>query len=475
MLPSGLGSCRHYLICNHGPCRITTQSPIVNAKRGLRAYGYVLTYLGCSTYRKESEDVTISQILAPWPSNQIFGDVIRITILKRLDSTSRSSYIVTNHWNALIRKLSIAMASQKIPEKMQAAQVVEFNKPYSIHQVPVPTELAPNDLIIKVAVASLCHTDSMVQSGIMGTSLPCTGSHEGAGTVVALGSSVQDFILGDRVMAGIIYRPCGVCADCLGPENYQQYCQFSGGYCGVTTNGFFADYARIDATQAAKLPDKVTFETAAPLACAGCTVYRGVVLSGVKKGEWLAIVGSGGGLGHLGVQFAKALGMNVIGVDARDEGLELTRKGGANMAVDARKGHENVVKEVHKVTNNEGVTCTLNVSDAEKAMATACAITKMHGTVIQIAQPENVAIPFRELIFRDIRVRGSLIGSPNEARDMLQIVAEHNISVETNAFRGLGELEKLVHLAHSGKMKGKGIIVMTDEHVPKEKEIGAAL
>lgn len=108
-------------------------------------------------------------------------------------------------------------------------------------------------------------------------------------------------------------------------------------------------------------------------------------------------------------------------------------------------------------------------------MATACAITKMHGTVIQIAQPDNVTIPFRELIFRDIRVRGSLIASPNEAQDMLQIVAEHNISVETNAFRGLGELEKLVHLAHSGKMKGKGIIVVDEEQVLKEKEIGAAL
>lgn len=249
----------------------------------------------------------------------------------------------------------------------------------------------------------------MVQSGTMGTSLPCIGSHEGAGTVVALGSRVQNFSLGDRVMAAIIYRPCGVCADCLGRENYSQYCQFSGGYCGITTNGFFAEYARIDATQAAKLPDKVTFEMAAPLACAGCTVYRGVILSGVKKGEWLAIVGNGGGLGHLGVQFGKALGMNVIGIDARDEGLELTKKGGANMVVDARKGHEDVVKEVHKVTNNEGVTCTLNISDAEKAMATACAITKMHGTVIQIAQPDNVTIPFRELIFRDIRVIGAAL------------------------------------------------------------------
>lgn len=346
---------------------------------------------------------------------------------------------------------------------MQAAQVVEFKKPYKVQQVPVPSNLGPNDLLIKVAVASLCHTDFMVQEGLMGTSLPCTGSHEGTGTVVAIGKDVKDFGLGDRVMAGIKYHPCGTCTDCLGPENYTQYCRFSAGSCGVTMAGFFAEYARIDATQASKLPDKVSFQTAAPLACAGCTVYRGVVLSGVKKGDWLAIVGSGGGLGHLGVQFAKALGLKVIGVDARDEGLELTKKGGADIVVDARAGNEDVVKQVQKVTNNEGATATLNVSDSPKAMATACAITKMHGTVIQIAQPENVVIPYRELIFRDIRVRGSLISSPNEARDMLNVVAEHGISVNTNAFQGLAEIEQLVELAHSGKMKGKGVIIMDRE------------
>ena len=75
-------------------------------------------------------------------------------------------------------------------------------------------------------------------------------------------------------------------------------------------------------------------------------MYRGVVLSGVKKGGWLAMTGSGGGLGHLGVQFAKALGLNVIGIDARDEGLELTRQSGADVIIDARKGHDEVVRQV---------------------------------------------------------------------------------------------------------------------------------
>ena len=161
----------------------------------------------------------------------------------------------------------------------------------------------------------------------------------------------------------------------------------------------------------------------------------------------------------------------MIEIDARDEGLELTKKGGADVVIDARGGHETVVKEVHKVTNGEGAAVCLNVSDAEKAMATSCAVTKMHGTVIQIAQPDNVVIPFAELIFRDIRVRGSLISSGAEARRMLDLVAEFDISVETNSFNGLDEIEKLVELAHSGRMKGKGIVVMDWEQIEQEKKV----
>lgn len=122
------------------------------------------------------------------------------------------------------------MASS-IPKEMLAAQVTSFYQPYTVHKIPVPSPPGSHDLPVKVAVASLCHTDSLVSAGKMGTALPCTGSHEGAGTVVSVGPSVQDFQPGDRVMAGRIYQPCGT--HCLGPENFTQYCARSGGSLGV--------------------------------------------------------------------------------------------------------------------------------------------------------------------------------------------------------------------------------------------------
>ncbi|KAI9759444.1 MAG: hypothetical protein M4579_002358 [Chaenotheca gracillima] len=354
------------------------------------------------------------------------------------------------------------MANDSIPEKMLACRIVEFNKPYSIEEIPTPRTLGEHDLLLKVAVASLCHTDGMVQAGIMGSKLPMTASHEGAGTVVATGAAVNDFQNGDRVLAGLPYNRCGSCTNCLGPADYRQYCPHSAGAVGVQIDGAFAEYMIVDAREAAILPAAVSFEKAAPLACAGCTVWRGVLQAGLKKGEWLGIVGSGGGLGHLGVQFAKALGLQVVGVDARDEGIELSKSCGADVVVDARGGKEATVKSVHDVTDGNGVDATVNVSDADSAAGLACAITKMHGLMVQIAQPDNVSIPFPELIFRDVRVQGSLISSRGQAQRMLELVAEHDIHVKTNVFHGIKEIPKLIELAHSGKMAGKGVVVVDE-------------
>lgn len=192
----------------------------------------------------------------------------------------------------------------------------------------------------------------------------------------------------------------------------------------MTTDGAFAEYVGksasihsrypnyvnvlllnipvVDSRATTPLPDKITFASAAPLACAGRTVWRGILETELTKGSWLALIGSGGGLGHLGIQFAKALGLMVVGVDARDEGLELSRSAGADVVVDARKGKEKVVEEVQKVTGGVGVDAAVTISDAREASGLACAVTKMHGTMIQIAQPDEVVIPFHEV--RSFRV-----------------------------------------------------------------------
>ncbi|KAG4430335.1 hypothetical protein IFR05_014188 [Cadophora sp. M221] len=262
------------------------------------------------------------------------------------------------------------MAPQ-IPDKMLAAHVVEFKKPYKIHEVLTPgKDLNEYGMLVKIAVASLCHTDGVASEGIMGTKLPCVASHEGAGTVVKVGTAIKEFKVGDR------------------------YCANVGGYLGVTIDGSFAEYEVVDGKECCMLPDNLSFQSAALLACAGITVWGGLVRADLKSGESVALVGGGGGLGHLGVQFAKALGLKVIAIDARNEGLSFANECGADFVIDARRGKEKIVEEVKKATDGKLADATLNVSDHESAAATSAAVTKMHGVLVLVAQPTNVSVLF---------------------------------------------------------------------------------
>ncbi|KAK3685207.1 hypothetical protein B0T22DRAFT_517089 [Podospora appendiculata] len=339
-----------------------------------------------------------------------------------------------------------------IPAEMKAARITAYGVPYTLTTVPVPSSLGAHDLLVNVAAASHCHTDTMVRNGAFATRLPCTGSHEGAGTVVLAGSS-SGFHPGDRVMCGLPLHP--------------QYCVRVAGHVGVHLDGCFAEYVRVDARHTTRVPEGVSLLCAAPLACAGRTVWRGVRMAGLAPGQWLAVVGSAGGLGHLGVQFAKALGLRVVGVDAREAGLGLSREMGADVIVDARRGVESVVEEVERVTaggggGGGGVDAAIVLADSEGATALACALTRMHGTVVQIAQPDEVKIPFQELVFRDIRVRGSVLCSPEESREMMAFVAEH----------GIKRIGELVAAVEKGEMQGKAVVVVDEEQIRRERELG---
>jgi len=303
----------------------------------------------------------------------------------------------------------------------------------------------------------------MVSAGLMGSKLPVTGSHEGAGTVVALGSSVTDFQKGDRVLASLMYNRCGSCSVCLGPANMIQYCPKRESALGISRDGAFAEYEIIDSRETCLLPKELSFVNAAPLACAGCTVWTGIVRTGLREGQWLAIVGSGGGLGHLAVQFAKARGLRVIGVDARDEGLALSRECGADATIDVRWGLGRVVQEVRNIVGGERADATLNLSDADAAAGVATAVTRDHGRMIQIAQPPaKFTIPFNELILRDIKIEGSLYSNRPETQEMLDVMVKHKLYVKTNPVYGIEKIPELIEFAHSGKMAGKGVVIIDE-------------
>ncbi|KIX94948.1 uncharacterized protein Z520_09258 [Fonsecaea multimorphosa CBS 102226] len=369
--------------------------------------------------------------------------------------------------------MAATATAPETPSEMLAAQLVEFKSPPVVQKTRAPTasDLGPYDLLLRTAVASLCHTDLMVQAGFMPLKhgLPMTLSHEGTGVVVAAGASAQEsFKPGDRVMSGITFHGCGRCENCQAPpdRDWKQYCFDNDGALGVVTDGAFAEYHVVDARMSCKVPERVSFLTAAPLACAGVTVYRGLKVSGVGAGGWVAIVGGGGGLGHFGVQFAKAAGMKVIAVEARDDGIEIAKKYGADHVLDAREGKDKVAERVRALTSPRGgVDATVNVSDHPSTAALSASITRSHGTVVQAAQPVEVTVPFQEIVLRDITIKGTMHGGPGVADEMLQTVATHGIVAETQVFHGLDEVPKMFELLEAGKVKGKAVCVVDKELV----------
>ncbi|KAB5529035.1 chaperonin 10-like protein [Coniochaeta sp. 2T2.1] len=360
-------------------------------------------------------------------------------------------------------------SSTTIPAKMKAVRLTEYNKPYVVTTTSVPTDIGPHDMLVKVAVASYCHTEQVTAAGWYNTPLPCTASHEGAGTVVSVGSDVKDFQPGDRVICGMPLHPCGKCVPCTDPdEGVRQYCP-AVKFAGLGTDGFFADYVRIDARTTSHLPDSVSFLNAAPLACAGRTMWRALLLPGLKSGQSVAILGSGGGLGHFGIQFAKIMGLKVIGIDNRDEGLGLSAESGADVIIDGRKGKDAILREVQSVTDGQGADVTINLIEAEEGPALCCAVTKLNGTVVQLSQPPVVKIPYHEFVFRGMKVIGSLIASKGETDNMLEAVVKHGIHSRNEVFQGLDKIGELTHLVFSGKLRGKAVIVVDQEQVDKEK------
>lgn len=131
------------------------------------------------------------------------------------------------------------------------------------------------------------------------------------------------------------------------------------------------------------------------------------------------------------------------------------------------------MEEVHKHTNGEGADSTIVLSDHKDAAAIGCAVSRMHATLVQVAQPDEIIIPFPEIIFRDIRIHGSLICSPEQSVQMMETIAKHGVTVTTVPFEGLEKIYELAELVHSGKMAGKALIVVDPQQLEDEKKIGA--
>ncbi|TIV93830.1 MAG: zinc-dependent alcohol dehydrogenase, partial [Mesorhizobium sp.] len=192
-----------------------------------------------------------------------------------------------------------------MPKTMKAAVVRQFGKPLVIEEVQVPTPGA-GQILVKIAATGVCHTDLHAAEGDwpVKPKPPFIPGHEGVGHVVAVGSGVKHVKEGDRVGVPWLYTACGHCRHCLG--GWETLCEEQQNT-GYSVNGSFAEYVLADPDYVGHLPGNISFTEIAPILCAGVTVYKGLKVTDTKPGEWVVISGIGG-LGHLAVQYAKAMG-----------------------------------------------------------------------------------------------------------------------------------------------------------------------
>lgn len=345
-----------------------------------------------------------------------------------------------------------------IPKTMRAAVVQDFNKGYEIRDIPVPTDLGPNDVLIKIHAAGYCHTDLQVMEGVYesaGAKPGLIGSHEPVGVVVQTGSEAgkHNIKVGDRAGSINTYGFCGKCESCTGQG--VQICDELKGMLGLTLNGGFAEYMKADARVVGKVPAEIPFHEAAPLFCAGATVYGEILAAKVQAGEWVAIIGIGG-LGHLGIQYAKALGCRVIAIDNRPEGIETAMavpdhlKPDRTFVTDSPEAEKKVIDEVgapsetyHKT--NPGVDRVIINTEARRLVKFSQQFLRKGGTIVDVGLPSDRVLevdPF-PLSFKEQTVKGRLICTPKECQDMLNLHAKAGCRTHVAKTYGIDQINEM--------------------------------
>jgi propanol-preferring alcohol dehydrogenase len=304
---------------------------------------------------------------------------------------------------------------------MKAAVVHTFGQPLTIEEVPVPTP-GPGEVLVKVMVSGVCHTDLHAAHGDwpVKPTLPFIPGHEGVGYVAALGRDVTTVSEGDRVGVPWLHSACGTCEYCL--TGWETLCpeQKNTGY---SVNGGFAEYVVAPAAYVGHLPDGVDFTEAAPILCAGVTTYKGIKETDARPGEWVIISGIGG-LGHVAVQYAKAMGLHVGAVDIADEKLELARSLGAELTINALK--EDPGEKVQRLIGGaQGVVVT---AVSPKAFDQSLQMLRRGGTAVLVGLPPgDFPTPIFDVVLKRLTIRGSIVGTRKDLQEALQFAGEGKV------------------------------------------------
>ena len=308
---------------------------------------------------------------------------------------------------------------------MRAAIVEAFGQPLAFHEWAIPTP-GPGQILVKTEACGVCHTDLHAARGDwpVKPTLPFIPGHEGIGRVAAVGAGVTLVKEGDRVGVPWLFSACGHCEHCLAA--WETVCA-SAEFGGYTKNGGFAEYIVADPNYVARIPDVLSARQAAPLICAGITTYKGLKVADVRPGEWVAISGAGG-LGHLAIQYAKAMGLLVCAVDIDDGKLAHATRLGADLVVNATS--PDAVEAVRKGTSG-GAHGVLITAPSLGAFRQGVGMTRKRGTCVLVGLPPGeFPLPLFDVVANCITIRGSFVGTREDMAETLAFAAEGKVHAD---------------------------------------------
>ncbi len=340
-----------------------------------------------------------------------------------------------------------------MPRKtMHAAVVEQFGKPLVLREWDVPTA-GPGQILVKTEACGVCHTDLHAANGDwpVKPTPPFIPGHEAIGRVVEVGAGVTLVKEGDRVGVPWLYSACGHCEYCLSAwETVCGEAQF-GGY---TRNGGFAEYVLADPDYVAHIPGGLSAIDAAPLICAGITTYKGIKEAKLKAGDWIAISGAGG-LGHLAIQYAKIMGLQVCAVDIDDGKLALAKSLGADLVFNAL--HGDPAAALKKATGG-GAHGVLITAPSLSAFKQGVGMTRKLGTCVLVGLPPgDFPVPLFDVVADCITIRGSFVGTREDMAECLAFAADGRVKADIE-LQPLSNINDVFDRLEHGKVAGRVVL-----------------
>ena len=336
---------------------------------------------------------------------------------------------------------------------MKAAILADFGQPLRLEDVERPVPEA-DEVLLQVETCGVCHSDLHIVDGDLAgfraaTKPRVVPGHEVIGKVVAKGAAVEHLAVGDRVGVAWLHSACGVCEQCR--EGNENLCR-KGVVTGLMVDGGYAEFMRAKASHALPVPDAISSAQAAPLFCAGVTVYRALKNAGAAAGQRVAVFGIGG-LGHLAVQIAKAWGAEVVAFDVSEEKLVLARELGASTAINV--ADPDAIKTARKLG---GMHVAVVTSAAKAAYDMALKCLRPTGTLAVVGlPPEPLSFHALALVGPELKIVSAAVGTRDDIRAVLELAAAGKLQCRVEE-AALADVNEVFARMRRGDIRGRIVL-----------------